>query len=259
MVGWSMRFPRLARYLPRIAYRVLRNSSLNRDFRILNYGARYRSWGGFGVLYMALRHSDGVFQLHILPSAAGLRCSHCAFLFEGRQWALRSCGSPSVALQPMLCPRGLAPFFRPAIRGVQTAQELQIVRGAVLGFEEECLHNCIPPPQACWCQSMALKMASVRWDDGWRSLPPAPLPPGGLARSRAGNVPWSPGRIVSPHMLHAVHPALGHVNASQIICSAGHQNASFGAGQDRAALGDRGEVEVNAWFGAPPPHTAKVP
>ena len=28
----------------------------NRDFRIVNYGARYRFWGGFGVLYMALRH-----------------------------------------------------------------------------------------------------------------------------------------------------------------------------------------------------------
>ena len=36
----------------------------------------------------------------------------------------------------MLYQRGLAPFYRPAIRAVQTAQELQIVRGAVLGFEE---------------------------------------------------------------------------------------------------------------------------
>ena len=83
----------------------------------------------------------------------------------------------------MLCQRGLAPFYRPAIRSVQTAQELQIVRGAVLGFEE-VVRAQGPRPRlaACWCQSMALKMASVRWDGGWRSLPPTPLPPGGLVR-----------------------------------------------------------------------------
>ena len=103
-------------------------------------------------------------------------------MIEG-QWALRSCGSPSAAWQPMLCQRGLAPFYRPAIRSVQTAQELQIVRGAVLGFEEVVrAQGPRPRPAACWCQSMALKMASVRWDGGWRSLPPTPLPPGGLVR-----------------------------------------------------------------------------
>jgi hypothetical protein len=34
----------------------------------------------------------------------------------------------------MLCPGGLAPFYRPAICAVQTAQELRIVHGAVLGL-----------------------------------------------------------------------------------------------------------------------------
>ena len=64
-------------------------------------------------------------------------------------------------------------------------------------------------------------------------------------------------------MLHAVHPALGHVNASQIICSAGHQNACFGAGQDKAALKRvkkhcEVKLKLNAWFGAPPLHTAST-
>ena len=47
---------------------------------------------------------------------------------------------------------------------------------------------------ACWCQSMALKMAAVRWDGRWRSLPPTPLAAWRVGTgSRADNVPWSPG------------------------------------------------------------------
>ena len=154
-----------------------------------------------------------------------MRCSHCAFLFEG-QWALRSCGSPSAALQPMLCPRGLAPFYRPAIRSVQTAQELQIVRGAVLGFEE-VVRAQGPRPRlaACWCQSMALKMASVRWDGGWRSLPPTPLPPGGLARV-LGPITCrglqAQDRVLA-YKMHFVHPALdpaGCARGSQLTTRA---------------------------------------
>jgi hypothetical protein len=96
--------------------------------------------------------SIGISQLityHMHSAVVGLRCFHCAFLLEG-QCALRSCGSPSVALQPMLCPRGLAPFYR--LRESRFAQ---------------C--NCVPTAKDlrfAWCQSVARKMASARWDDG---------------------------------------------------------------------------------------------
>ncbi len=70
----------------------------------------------------------------------------------------------------MLCQRGLAPFYRPAIRAVQTAQELQIVPGAVLGLPLDFAEQLRPHRQKLarfdWCQSVARKMASARWDDG---------------------------------------------------------------------------------------------
>ena len=47
----------------------------------------------------------------------------------------------------MLCPRGLAPFYRPAIRAVQTAQELQIVPGAVLGLPLDFTEQLRPQRQ----------------------------------------------------------------------------------------------------------------
>ena len=121
-----------------------------------------------------------------------MRCSHCAFLIEG-QWALRSCGSPSAALQPMLCQRGLAPFYRPAIRAVQTAQELQIVRGAVLGFEE-VVRAQGPRPKFCFKKEPYMWRCSCQM--GWRMAELASNPTAAWrvgTGSRADNVPWSPG------------------------------------------------------------------
>jgi hypothetical protein len=67
----------------------------------------------------------------------------------------------------MLCPRGLAPFYRPAIRSVQTAQKLQVVPGAVLGLPLDFTEQLRPtandlPGRFEWYQSVARKMASAR-------------------------------------------------------------------------------------------------
>jgi hypothetical protein len=43
--------------------------------------------------------------------------------------------------------KGLAPFYRPAIRAVQTAQELQIVPGAVLGLPLDFTEQLRPQGQ----------------------------------------------------------------------------------------------------------------
>ena len=113
---------------------------------------------------------DGISQLityHILPSSD---CGVSTARFCLKNNARRSCGSLSVALQPMLCPTGLAPFYRrPAIRAVQTAQELQIVPERCWDCPSILQNNCVPTAKDLrfeWCQSVARKMASARWDDG---------------------------------------------------------------------------------------------
>jgi hypothetical protein len=113
---------RLNRRLPLLGRRPIRGGGL------IGVVLRCGPLRPAGAIPASWLHYDGVFQLitfcrRIAVFPLG------AFLIEG-QWALRSCGSPSGALHPMLCQRGLAPFYRPAIRSVQTAQELQIVRGA---------------------------------------------------------------------------------------------------------------------------------
>jgi hypothetical protein len=165
-----------------------------------------------------------------------LRCSHCAFLIEGR-WALRSCGSPSVAWQPMLCQRGLAPFYRPAIRAVQTAQELQIVRGAVLGFEE-VVRAPGPHPTA----TDLLLAGANPWPSRWL-LSDGMADGGACLQTHCRLAGWY--GPITCRGLQAQDRVLAHAArrapcpgpcTCQIICGAGHQNASFGAGQDRAAL-----------------------
>jgi hypothetical protein len=103
-------------------------------------------------------------------------------------------------------------------------------------FLERCWHcpsillnNCVPSAKDLrfdWCQSVARKMASARWDDG------ACLQLAGTG-SRADNVPWSPGSGSCPRAYGALRtpsPRPRRVCKRLTVDHAGHQNASFGAG-----------------------------
>ena len=130
------------------------------------------------------------------------------------QYAFRSCGSPSAALQPMLCPRGLGAILSTGDSlSANSAGAADCSWSGAGTAPSILLNNCELRPHRQrlaqrfdWCESVARKMASARWDDG------ACLQPHCLAG-------WCRGlqaqdRVLT-HMVHFVHPDCTITHSSQ--------------------------------------------